>query len=199
MYSIYVNNEWCTRNSPGYAERIGDTYVIWANRHEKEISALKANPNFETWAAQTNADNMRYEQWANTGTVVDDIHATFWTYGVCSDEFIAMMNIKDLPDARFSTPTKTYKLFIKSMVEGDYRTAYICLTRNGTKDYINYLMMTTQGGMPPDITKADLPELLDDKNLVEKQIDENTAEVHDTRNSAVMTFRKILGNWKSTF
>ena len=199
VYSIYVNNEWCMRNSPGYAGRIGDTYALWITRHEKEIAELKAYPNFDSWVTQTDADNSRYAQWTNTNTPVDDIHAAFWTYAVCNDEFIAMTNIKDLPDERFSSPIKTYKLFIRSLAEGDYATAYACLTRNGIRDYLNYLLMTLRDGMEPAFKKEDMPVLLDDGQLVEEYIDDNTAEVHDTGNSTEMTFKKILGNWKSTF
>ncbi len=195
---MIARNMWCSEYDPGFRERSDEAFAAF--QREPEIEAFKQHPRYQEYIdAATQSLN---EQYANMDRYGRFKHLA--VKQICNDGLIAAIGGKPQPEAHFSTPEKTLKLYYEAISRRDYDTATTCLAPNNKKGMLD-IFMRIEGLHPYEPAPTQDIQALARRaaaitNYRREKIDDETIRLIPPQKSySSHTLILILGNWKISY
>jgi len=187
LFYVESRKLWCAEQMPGFQERSRAGYKIWRGKYGSLISKLEKSEDYAGWLEEQK-DRLD-QQFVNDGRFGE--YNKYRLLHVCNDELIEFMGGPAQPNISYSTPTKTWNLFVNSVNNEDLDTSISCLESDFRDDWIVFLYQEGAEKAREYINTI--------KSVNFKAIDEKTVKMvtgNSDGSTSFIEFKLILGNWK---
>jgi Domain of unknown function (DUF4124) len=196
VYGAVFTKSICDASMPGFEQRTAAVYAAWRAARPEQVrqteTMINGNP-------QMTAELAKLREKAAKGLSKEEVHQVEQQ---CGEEFVEQMERSSHPpDPRFSTPQRTWDLYMKALRSADRALAVSCLTgryRSGMKKSFQELSdegIKSMGDFVKGLSGLTFERVGDEASITKEW---GGADASDGKRWRV-DFERVLGEWAIQF